>query len=90
MSDEQDKSIKQAGLEIAVTASKVLKKEQVENAINDESSFDLFAMNEPGTVIWTDPKTGEERHTKPGDKMYSTAMIFAKYVIDNYGNKIEW
>lgn len=77
-------------LELAATGAKALAIEAASNSVSGECGLDLLSMNKPGTVIWTDPKTGEERYTPPGDRMYSTAMMYAVFVIDKDGNRIEW
>ncbi|WP_295441590.1 hypothetical protein [uncultured Thiodictyon sp.] len=50
----------------------------------------LTAMTRPGTIIWTDPSTGEERYSAPGDPMYSTALMLATELIDPDGHRVPW
>lgn len=90
MSDTEENEVDPKMLELAATGSKALAIEAADNAVSQNSSLDLLAMTMPGTVIWKDPRTGEERYTKPGERMYSTAMMYADFVIDKDGNKIKW
>lgn len=76
-----------ATLEITATGIAALTKEAIHNKLTGDSPINLMAMNKPGTIIWTDPSTGEERYTEPGSMMYSTALIFASHYIDADGNR---
>ena len=44
-------------------------------------------MVRPGTIVWKDPLTKEERFSAPGSRMYSTALMYAEYVIDESGRR---
>lgn len=79
-----------AMLELAAAGARALSIEAATNAVTGETGLDITSMNSPGTVIWTDPMSGETRYTKPSDRMYSTALMYAEFVIDRDGNRIEW
>ena len=48
---------------------------------------EIIGMNRPGTIIWNDPTTGEERFTAPGTRMYQTALMHAGFFIDKNGER---
>ncbi|WP_027859754.1 hypothetical protein [Marinobacterium jannaschii] len=73
-------------LELAATGLTALNIEASENAVTGETGLDITTINRPGTTIWKDPKTGEERYTPPGDRMYSTALMFAVGQIGENGS----
>jgi hypothetical protein len=89
MTDKPQEGMTAEILEIAATGAKAVAIEASDNAVTGKSSVDLMAMNRPGTMIWTDPRSGEVRYTPPGDRMYSTATMYAEHYIDKDGNKKE-
>ena len=52
--------------------------------------LDVLSLARPGTLIWTDPMSGEERYTRSGETMYSTALMLATEVIDMDGQRVPW
>lgn len=77
-------------LGVASASCKALAFEASKNVINGTTGLDLLSFNRPGTLIWIDPRTGEERYTSPGDQMYSTALMYAESVIDKNGDRVDW
>lgn len=53
-------------------------------------TIDVRALTQPGTVVWTDPATLEERYSRPGDPSYSTALFFAHGIIGDDGTLQPW
>lgn len=51
------------------------------------SDTTITDMVRPGTIVWTDPLTKEEKYATPGSRMYSTAVMYADYVIDEHGRR---
>lgn len=52
--------------DISSVVVKALTIEAAKNKITGGCGLDLLKINKPGTLIWTDPATGEERYTAPG------------------------
>lgn len=48
------------------------------------SATDTFP---PGSVFWTDPRTGKERHARPGEPFYSTGLMMAEFVMGEGGQR---
>lgn len=53
-------------------------------------TIDIVDMIRPGTIVWIDPLTKEEKYALPGTRMYSTALMYAEYVIDEHGQRQPW
>ena len=52
--------------------------------------INVLALSRPGTLIWTDPLSAEERYTAPGDSMYSTALMLATEYAGQDGTRSPW
>jgi hypothetical protein len=53
-------------------------------------ALDVLSLFRPGTLIWTDPVSGEERWSGPDSVMYSTALMLATEVINMDGCRVPW
>ena len=58
--------------------------------LGDRSRVDVLAMRRPGTLIWRDPTTDEERYTRAGEHMYSTALLLAHAIIGSDGSAVPY
>ena len=89
MAEPVDKNKDVYILEIAATTIKVLAMEDARVKLLGDKSIDIKALKRPGTIVWTDPLTGETRYTPPGDKMYSTAIMYQDAYIDKDGAEVK-
>lgn len=53
-------------------------------------TLDIRSLSKPGTIVWTDPFSGEERYSRPGDRAYSTALFHATAIIGEDGRAQPW
>jgi hypothetical protein len=70
-----------ASVDMALTMLKVCADEGARERLGVGRSVNVVALARPGTLVWVDPMTHEERYTAPGDRMYSTALMFAEEAI---------
>lgn len=79
-----------AAVALASTLVKACALDGAKQRLGATRALDVLALSRPGALIWTDPTPGEERYSRPGDPMYSTARMLATEVIDMDGRRVPW
>jgi hypothetical protein len=79
-----------AAVVLASTLVQVCALDGAKQRLGATQALDVLSLARPGTLIWTDPTSGEERYSRPGEPMYSTALMLATEVINMDGQRVPW